>query len=313
MKYMDSGNSQPNLSGNGQPIVSGGSQFGNQPQQSQPVIQTSTPQQPVPQMQGPISSGSGDIVLPTSEKKSKKGLIIGVVVGAIVVLCVSVALILNFGNFGSKQFDSFNVFANYFLYGKDSDEEINGYFEYGASYFINTLSSTDQISSFLQEVMEKYNKYLEVTSGSLYEESQEYAAILELYVYLNNYPVPGLGGIISEFVENSDDLASNIGQYFNSFDGAKYTLTQEYGQSMEAMAMEVIKALSIYDNKGCIDVEQFTVSNVCKINNDGDIELGEANDIVDDYLNKQYEMSEVSVDVYKELWSLKEIVYELKG
>ena len=115
MKYMDSGNSQPNLSGNGQPIVSGGSQFGNQPQQSQPVIQTSTPQQPVPQMQGPISSGSGDIVLPTSEKKSKKGLIIGVVVGAIVVLCVSVALILNFGNFGSKQFDSFNVFANYFL------------------------------------------------------------------------------------------------------------------------------------------------------------------------------------------------------
>ena len=41
MKYMDSGNSQPNLSGNGQPIVSGGSQFGNQPQQSQPVIQTS--------------------------------------------------------------------------------------------------------------------------------------------------------------------------------------------------------------------------------------------------------------------------------
>ena len=38
---MDSGNSQPNLSGNGQPIVSGGSQFGNQPQQSQPVMQTS--------------------------------------------------------------------------------------------------------------------------------------------------------------------------------------------------------------------------------------------------------------------------------
>lgn len=77
---MDSGNSQPNLSGNGQPIVSGGSQFGNQPQQSQPVIHTSAPQQPVPQMQGPISSGGGDIVLPTSEKKSKKKIFIIIVV-----------------------------------------------------------------------------------------------------------------------------------------------------------------------------------------------------------------------------------------
>ena len=99
MKYMDSGNSQPNLSGNGQPIVSGGSQFGNQPQQSQPVIQTSTPQQPVPQMQGPISSGGGDIVLQVGEKKKiwKK---IFIIVSILLVLVVGIFVTIDMVGFG---------------------------------------------------------------------------------------------------------------------------------------------------------------------------------------------------------------------
>ncbi len=73
--------------------VSSGTNFGGSVQPSVP--QGSSPLQP------PISSGTGDIVLTPSTKKSKKGLVIGLLLGFLV-LAVGVCAVLYFFVFGDK-------------------------------------------------------------------------------------------------------------------------------------------------------------------------------------------------------------------
>lgn len=86
------------------------------------------------QMQQPISSGTGDIVLSSGggqERKSKK---LFVIVGAVAVVAVIVVLVIVFLNRGSSSGgvrvsnarEAFNVYANYFLTGETSKDDIEG-------------------------------------------------------------------------------------------------------------------------------------------------------------------------------------------
>lgn len=81
--------------------------------------------QPMTPMQAPISSGTGDIVL-SQEKKSHKKVVIAIVVAVLVIGGLAALLFLRFGGGGNagvsvntKQ--AFYRYANYLLYGEDSD------------------------------------------------------------------------------------------------------------------------------------------------------------------------------------------------
>lgn len=83
---------------------------------------------------GPISSGTGDIMLTsTPERKSKKGLVIGVIVVVVLILAV-VGAVIAFSGSGNKANvtnqlsdlqESYNSYVNYVIFGRDSNEIVD--------------------------------------------------------------------------------------------------------------------------------------------------------------------------------------------
>jgi hypothetical protein len=264
---MDSGNSQPNLSGNGQPIVSGGSQFGNQPQQSQPVIQTPAPQQPVPQMQGPISSGGGDIVLPTSEKKSKKGLIIGIVVGIVTLVIVIIVVLFFVNNENTKKesvvsddlpvelVESFNSFVNYLVFGLDSDEEpdfIGAADNLTISEKFMYTEPSEERDAYFAELLEKYSNF-----SGLYDDLDRQKPVLSSDVMGFYYDIAGINKIeTNDMLEyyNNNGLEKTI-----SFIESRYPSTSNSENAnlyIESWKEFLISQLPLYQDLlelGCVN------------------------------------------------------------
>lgn len=85
-----------------------------------------------PMMGAPISSGTGDIVL-APEKKSRKGLIIGLIVGVLIVVGLVAGIFLTrgggIGGVNMSTEEAFNRYANYLLYGEESDAPLEGRLE----------------------------------------------------------------------------------------------------------------------------------------------------------------------------------------
>ena len=83
----------------------------------------------MPASPAPISSGTGDIVL-ASGKKSSKGLIIALIVAVVLIVGAVVAFLMLRGGTGLNVSGdagvAFSRYANYLLYGEESDESLEG-------------------------------------------------------------------------------------------------------------------------------------------------------------------------------------------
>lgn len=123
------------------------------------------PQQPVfgaGGMQTPISSGVGDIML-APEKKSHKGVIIALILAVLIIGGLFVVMFLmpkSGGNINASEDIklAFNRYANYLLYGKESDAEIKGEYNADNIYYIDEMRNKDS---------EVVAKYFETANGLL--------------------------------------------------------------------------------------------------------------------------------------------------
>ena len=131
--------------------------------------------QPAMPVQQPISSGEGDIYLGgDSEQKSKKGLVIGVVLIIILAIVAGiVAVLMNSGMFTKteqqKESDlatAYNSFANYVLYGEESTEKVDfNEIGYSAPYF-ESLAYNER-GEYIEKARVKYNELKKIYNDYL--------------------------------------------------------------------------------------------------------------------------------------------------
>ena len=122
--------------------------------------------QPVMPMQQPISSGTDDIILSGDGTglKSKKGLIISVIVALVVAVVIGVVVaLMNSGIFAKSEQEkesnlaaAFNSFANYVMYGEESTEKVNfSDISSSAPYFMDL--AYDEREEYIEKAQEKYD------------------------------------------------------------------------------------------------------------------------------------------------------------
>ena len=143
------------------------------PMQSSPQDQFGQFEQQIAQQ--PISSGEGDIYLGgDSEQKSKKGLVIGVVLIIILAIVAGiVAVLMNSGMFTKteqqKESDlatAYNSFANYVLYGEESTEKVDfNEIGYSAPYF-ESLAYNER-GEYIEKARVKYNELKKIYNDYL--------------------------------------------------------------------------------------------------------------------------------------------------
>ncbi|MBO4813148.1 hypothetical protein J5491_03320 [Candidatus Saccharibacteria bacterium] len=145
----------------------------------------------------PISSGTGDVVVGGSQKQNRKkmllvGGLIALVVLIVVGLVVSVALGGKTGSGGGGQAGSqglkgaFNSYANYVMFGKDSDEDLteDEMNEYGV-YFVSLGKDETALYKYTNEVNRKFDVLKNSLSG---DDPYWSLALSNLSDYFQKYP-----------------------------------------------------------------------------------------------------------------------------
>lgn len=266
-----------------------------------------------------VSNGTGDIILNGGgEKKSKKGVIVGVVV-AVVLAVVGVGiwfLIQNLtGNGMTAIRNSFNEFANYFLYGTESAQDIEGTYQYGDSYWLADGGHTDeQIAEHFRTAEEKYQKfykaYTEYTakhanavSAETKTKVDEYYNNLDLLNYLHKYPNLSANDILNAYSEVSDEIDGAITEYYGEFLKSTVQNTRDYADEYISNIYSLIGAFRTYENNGCFN--NGVVARRCLQDTTNDLII-EANKQYNDFLafyKTRAELDrEISISVYQDIW-----------
>lgn len=143
------------------------------------------PQQPVfgaNGMQEPIISGTGD-VLPAPEKKSRKGIIIAIILAMLAVIGIFAVMFLmprNGGVNGDAKL-AFNRYVNYLLYGEDSDKALEGEYDENEIYYISEIRTEDtDYTEEIYKTIEPDDEANEDNSGNdLGVEAEEFFSHIE--------------------------------------------------------------------------------------------------------------------------------------
>lgn len=212
------------------------------------------PQQPVfgaGGVQVPISSGTGDIVL-APEKKSRKGVIIALIVAVLIIggLFAAVFLMQRNGS-GSVSISknaelAFNKYANYLLYGEDSDAELNEErSEDTEDYMVNNLiadEDTDNSGSgispsvFFSKAEQLWNTFYENLSDS---ELAQLGSILDVYkedfeftkIFITNTVLDDENFVVQFTTMDKTSLSKWINEHFADFVKSSYAKIREYGEN----------------------------------------------------------------------------------
>lgn len=185
----------------------------------QPILSQQSampPQQPI--MTSPISPATGDIVIGGSEKKSHKGLIIGVVIAVLVIGGLAAATFLMPKNSTSTAAkEAFNKYANYLLYGEDSTSPLEGEYNEDGIYKIDEINEGAETTEYLKksgELLDEFILSIKNNTGLT-----EY-----MNKYKNHFELEKI--IISIKPINEDALATEV--LNNDLDTAKNWITSNY-------------------------------------------------------------------------------------
>lgn len=310
------------------------------PMQSVGTGQPAQPAQPVQPIQPaqPVSSGTGDIVL-APEKKSKKGVIIAIIVALVLagaLLAVAFATLGGGGNSGvsGDAKTAFNRYANYLLYGEDSDKELEGEYDVDEIYYLDDIMTedidyTEEVRETLEVADESNNNFdggddsdikaddfflraenlwnsfyntLERGGSYLIDAANEYREELELYKMI----VLSGDSIGSNWIQNRlDEMEAEqakewIKLRYSDFLTSEYSIVKNYGK-------KAIEYYTLYiDNGAALNGAG------CKSDDNGNIVCEEdtyteiANMLVKTLSELVSEKNKASVDVASKCWTLRD-------
>lgn len=214
----------------------------------------------------PAAPNMGDIILSdTPPQKSKKGLVIALVLATLVLVGVGVGVMLlskkNTANEIAKSKDTFNVYANYLLFGDSVDNAIDVGLNdtEGAIYALDCKNKT-QIEC--KEFFEEAKKLLDNFGNSNYKEGLSEEDTLEVENYFSifdeyyNYIVFGEmndDAILALYVENGyDGSIKYVEKYYSDLVNSDDTFLVNYGNYGIAKTKILIDNIRELDQAGCI-------------------------------------------------------------
>lgn len=233
---------------------------------------------------GPISSGTGDIVLKNGGGgKSKKGLIIGVIVGVLVIVGVVVGVVMMngggiFGGSGlstsnSSLEEKFNIYANYLVSGEPSKEPLEDDYNENVLYYFMRDTNGDDVSYF-ENLNEAWDSFLDLYSADKkYFDNVSLASSVEtqsiLMDFFNSYNTVGeLNNekVLGLYLEKGKDGAINtITEEYNMLNKSNYSRAQDYVEATIEMGKVLLDIVELYSVNGCVVENGFNYACTIKV------------------------------------------------
>ncbi|MDO4398905.1 MAG: hypothetical protein Q4C24_01265 [Candidatus Saccharibacteria bacterium] len=244
------------------------------PQQSAPVqaqgfvgTQATQPQM-VAQLQAPgsmqfqpqvVSSSTEDVVLGgAGPKKSRRGVVVGVVIASVVLLSVlAVFVIGGMANINRERSgQKFNIFANYILYGEfDNSQSL----EIGDDdqYTLRGIAFYDanRAKEFYPLAMQYWDAFKNTYSKQDEEINNKIADISDELIFLDKFANSGLisGSKLLEayYYGGEDALMDEYSKYYSDF-RQDSEVFQDFMIIQDAYVASAIQLLGLYSQEGCI-------------------------------------------------------------
>ena len=212
-------------------------------------------------------------------RKSHKRLIF-IIVAIIIAIAIALSLFFIFSTLPQKANNNprvtFNRFANYLLYGNDSDNDINEGYSLSL-YYYGDDKNTDK-KAYLKNVRDKFinfhNAYnnSEHTHPDMNTTIEEYEYNLTLLYYFEEKPLLSSSRILSYYLENKAEARNRI---FSEYPNPETDL----GESVNSFVRDyrndsylLLDTITALDEKGCVDHDTEMFSPNC-INDEKHLKL----------------------------------------
>lgn len=236
-----------------------------EPAQQAESAQPTQPMQPIVPQQ-PVASGTGDIVLqPETPQKSKKPLILVILI-ILLLIGAFVAYFVATSNNNNSQISvstdtktSFNRYANYLLYGEDSDNALEGEYDGENSYTLyDKINSNDEQGFFekTQSLLEEFGDGFHKTN-SINEELQSlvdnYIGNFEIFKHHELNGDIDFNTLGKQYVDNGfESTKSWITSYYSDLVNSEYNNAKQYGENQTNYWKLTADLLQKADNNGCL-------------------------------------------------------------
>lgn len=236
-----------------------------QPQQPQPQFQ---PQQPImsPQQPAPISSGTGDIVL-APEKKSHKGIIVAIILAILVIGGLLAMMFVMSKGGGSVNISNdaklaFNKYANYLLYGEDSDKALEGEYDENEIYKLDEMRDEDAqvVTNYFKTANELLSNFESFTNGNTNNDFitavDDYRADFELVRLTFNKEYISEEELASMVLANNlEDTKTWIANKYANLTKSGYEKVKKYAESEINYYQLYAECLEKAKAAGCLNAE----------------------------------------------------------
>ena len=254
-------------------------------------------------------------------RKSKKWLFVVIVIILLAGIGVGVYFLIPKGGNGTisqKTKDLFYTFANYALYGEDKKEPLEGEYEYGSRYYYGTLMSDSDRESYLKTAKEKYDAFKKsyesdkVENEELTKKIQDYESDLDLYYYMNKYPVVLASVLFDYYAKNGKKATEDsISSYIAGYNESSFELTRAFGSDYKSMTLEALIKYEALVSRGCIILGSSTISHSCQTSSDAAYS-GDAKRLSEyyEYVAKKIGATMTqSKKVFRGIWQINKVMY----
>lgn len=268
-----------------------------------------------------VGSGNGDVVISsgTEQKRGKKKwMIVGIGAAVLLVVIGVVVLIATRGprlEVSGTAYDAFNRYANYFLYGEDSDAEIEGEYDEDGSYQVDEMYVADneernafwnKATSLLDDFEMELDNEEGDNDGELMAAAGDYREEFELMKLTFMSEIVDEAEFYNKTIAlGSAEAKAWVEPRFALFTNSEYELVNNYGQA----AIEHYQVLADYYEKakelGCL-VEN-GVNEEC-LNGDNEELVNLDTEVMLAYDEMDYILGEVDSNVVEGCWELPKLM-----
>ena len=269
----------------------------------------------------PIGSGTGDIVLNNAPKKKVNKRIIIVIIFAIV-LALSLLLFVIFGRgqggVGANVQNSFNRYANYFLYGENKTDKIEGAFnEDNEPYFEKALEelSGDERTTYLTNLKNYYGEFYNLMLEAKKEDEsttqwlEEYNAKFNIVANYYSGAVVNRSDVLNAYVLGGDGAVGDlIEERLGVYRDLPEVFETNYYDTASNLARAEMDYVIEYEEAGCLKDGRIDYNCAAERDVEGNnVELVTA--ISEDYWTLQATLNNCEYSVYSGIYGLRSLVY----
>lgn len=273
------------------------------------------PQQPVfgaSGVQTPVGSGAGDIVL-APEKKSHKGVIIALILAVLIIGGLFIVMFLIPRGSGSVNVSdatklAFNKYANYLLYGEDSDKALEGEYDEINIYKLDEIRSEDAkaVTNYFKTANELLTNFESLMSGNtnndLVTVINNYRADFELVRLTFDKEYINEEELVSEVMNNDLDTTKTwVTDKYSSLAKSNYDNIKKYAEAEINYYQLYAEYLEGVKGAGCLNIEEGVICENYS-NDELALQIAEISDEVNDMvLNADH-------NILKNCWNISGLI-----